>query len=182
MREILEKEVGKVAFKVIEGDITEEDVDAVVNAANGYLVHGGGVALAIGRAGGKIIQEESNAIVRKRGLLKTGESAITSGGNLKAKYVIHTVGPQWGEGNEEKKLKQAIVSLLEIAKDKGLNSISIPAVSCGVFGFPKELGTEIIVKTAIEFVESNESNLRELRFVGLGEEIPNLFKKALQNA
>jgi len=181
MKIIAEKVIRRAHIKVMEGDITQIDTEAIVNAANSYLQHGGGVAGAIVRAGGKIIQEESNEIVRKRGPLKTGEAVITSSGNLKAKYVIHTVGPVWGEGNEEEKLKRAIISIMEIAKDYKLKSISIPAVSCGIFGFPKEKGTKIIVEVVKDFIENNENSLNEVWLIGLGFDIPELFKRALEN-
>lgn len=181
MKIIAEKVIKRTHIKVIEGDITQIDTEAIVNAANLYLQHGGGVAGAIVRAGGEIIQKESNEIVRKKGSLKIGEAVITSGGNLKAKYVIHTVGPVWGEGNEEEKLKRAIVSVMEIAKNYKLKSISIPAVSCGIFGFPKEKGTKIIFETMKNFILNNECSLEEVCLIGLGPEIPELFKKALEN-
>ncbi len=181
MNILAEKIIKKVHIKVVEGDITKIDSDAIVNAANSYLQHGGGIALAILRAGGEIIQKESNDIIRRNGPLKTGEAVITSGGNLKAKFVIHTVGPAWGEGNEEEKLQRAIISVLEIAKNIKLKSISIPAVSCGIFGFPKEKGTEIIFKSAKDFILNNETPFDEILLIGLGSEIPELFEKALKN-
>ena len=181
MNILAEKIIKKVHIKVVEGDITKIDSDAIVNAANSYLQHGGGVALAILRAGGEVIQKESNDIIRRNGPLKTGEAVITSGGNLKAKYVIHTVGPAWGEGNEEEKLKRAITSVMEIAKNYNLKSISIPAVSCGIFGFPKEKGTKIIFKSVKDFILNNETPFDEILLIGLGSEIPELFEKALKN-
>ncbi len=178
---LYEKEINGIKIKSLQGDITLEEVDAIVNAANGYLSHGGGVAYAIVRRGGSIIQEESNRIIKERGPLATGEAAITTGGNLKAKYVIHTVGPVWGEGNEDEKLKNAILSVLKIATQYKLESISIPAVSCGIFGFPKERGTRIIYETVVDFIKKNETSLKEIHLIGIGREIPNLFKKAMLN-
>jgi O-acetyl-ADP-ribose deacetylase (regulator of RNase III) len=182
MKEVYKRALDGTIFKVIQGDITQENVDAIVNAANGFLSHGGGVALAIVKAGGRIIQDESDAIVLARGPLKTGDAALTTGGKLKAKYVIHTVGPQWGEGNEEEKLRKAIISVLGIAKEHDFTSIAIPAVSCGIFGFPKDRGTLIIVKTVHDFIQSNKTGLQEVHFVGIGSEITGFFGKALKNA
>ncbi|MGB9694603.1 MAG: macro domain-containing protein [Caldisericaceae bacterium] len=182
MKVVYSRAFEDIDLEVVNGDITQEDVDAIVNAANGYLSHGGGVALAIVRAGGAVIQDESNAIVRKNGPLKTGEAVLTSGGNLKAKYVIHTVGPQWGEGDEDRKLRDAIVAVLTIAKDNGFRSISIPAVSCGIFGFPKERGTEIIVRTVLDFIKSNVTSLEKVRFIGTQNDIVSSFERALKNA
>lgn len=167
-------------IEVVKGDITEEKTDAIVNAANRNLSHGGGVAGAIVKKGGEIIQIESNKIVEKRGPLKTGEAVITQAGNLPCKYVIHTVGPVWGEGDEEEKLRKAIESSLQVATENLLKSISIPAVSCGIFGFPKKKGTQIIYKTVKEYLEKRETTIELVRLIGIGEEIPNLFKEAME--
>lgn len=167
-------------IEVVKGDITEEKTDAIVNAANRHLSHGGGVAGAIVKKGGEIIQIESNKIVEKRGPLKTGEAVITQAGNLPCKYVIHTVGPVWGEGDEEEKLKKAIESSLQVATENLLKSISIPAVSCGIFGFPKKKGTQIIYKTVKKYLEKRETTIKLVRLIGIGDEIPNLFKEAME--
>lgn len=106
--------VESAEIRIIKGDLTESNVDAIVNAANSHLKHGGGVAGAIVRKGGDIIQEESDRI----GFVPVGNCAITSAGRLKAKYVIHTVGPRWGEGDEENKLKNAINSVLNMAAER----------------------------------------------------------------
>jgi len=167
-------------IEVVMGDITEEKTDAIVNAANRHLSHGGGVAGAIVRKGGEIIQIESNKIIEKRGPLKTGEAVITRAGNLPCKYVIHTIGPVWGEGDEENKLKRAIESSLQVATENLLKSISIPAVSCGIFGFPKKRGTEIIYKTVKDFLKNRETTIELVRLIGIGDEIPNLFSEAIE--
>jgi len=167
-------------IEVVMGDITEEKTDAIVNAANRHLSHGGGVAGAIVRKGGDIIQIESNKIIEKRGPLKTGEAVITRAGNLPCKYVIHTVGPVWGEGDEENKLKRAIESSLQVATENLLKSISIPAVSCGIFGFPKKRGTEIIYKTVKDFLKNRKTTIELVRLIGVGDEIPNLFSEAME--
>jgi O-acetyl-ADP-ribose deacetylase len=135
-------------LRLIEGDITERKVDAIVNPANSHLIHGGGVAGAIVRKGGKIIQEESTRI----GFVKVGKSVITSSGNLPCNAVIHTVGPQMGEGNEDEKLSNAINSCLELATQKAFKSISIPAISSGIFGFPKDRCAEILVNGTIKYL------------------------------
>ncbi|MGC9001603.1 MAG: macro domain-containing protein [Dictyoglomus sp.] len=178
---LFEKEISGVKLKVVKGDITQEEVEAIVNAANSYLKHGGGVAGAIVRAGGEIIQKESDEYVKRYGLLPVGSATITSAGKLKAKYVIHTVGPQWGEGDEEKKLERAIESVLNLAKEKNIKSLSIPAVSCGIFGFPPELGTRVIVNKVVEFVKENPGVFKEIHFIGIGDDIPSLFAEALKS-
>ncbi len=181
METLKDMEVNRVRIKVIKGDITKDKVDAIVNAANKYLSHGGGVALAISRAGGPIIQKESNELIQKRGPLETGEAVLTSGGNLPAKFVIHTVGPVYGEGDEDNKLGKAVLSVLKLATEKKLESISIPAISCGIYGFPKKKGTKIIYETVKEFIKNNETTLKEVHLIGIGREIPMLFKEAMEN-
>jgi len=153
MEILREVKIDNKILKVIKGDLTEEDVDAIVNAANSQLQHGGGVAGAIVRKGGRIIQEESNKI----GYVPVGKAAITTGGKLKAKYVIHTVGPVWGEGDEEKKLESAVKSALEVAAEHNLKSVSLPAISSGIFGFPKEKAVPIIFNTAARFLKKETS-------------------------
>ncbi len=150
-------------IRIVHGDITEEQVDAIVNAANEYLKHGGGVAGAIVRKGGYIIQEESDKI----GYVPTGSAAVTGAGNLPAKFVIHAVGPVWqgGDKNEDEKLKSAILSSLKIADEKKLKSISFPAISAGIFGFPKERCAKILLNTALKFLQQNpNTTIEEIRF------------------
>lgn len=124
--------VGNAEISLVEGDITEQDTDAIVNAANAQLVLGAGVAGAIRRKGGPQIQLECDQI----GGTPVGTAVITSGGLLKARYVIHAVGPQMGEGSEDAKLKGATLSSLKLADEKGLRSLAFPAISTGIFGFP----------------------------------------------
>lgn len=167
MKELKRCEVSPGKFVVIvQGDLTEENVDAIVNAANSYLKHGGGVAGAIVRKGGDVIQKESDAI----GYCPVGDAVVTSGGNLKAKYVIHAVGPRWGEGDEERKLKSAVYSALERATEKGLKTISIPAISTGIFGYPKKEGTRVILNVCIEYLRNKETTLHEIRLCNIDEE------------
>jgi len=160
----------------VHGDITEEDVDAIVNAANSYLKHGGGVAGAIVRKGGKIIQEESDRI----GYVPVGKAAITTGGKLKVRYVIHAVGPRWGEGDEDNKLRSAVRSALELATQYKLKKISLPAISTGIFGFPKERGVRVIFETVRDFLEHEETSLEEVRFCNIDRETSKLFEKLLE--
>ncbi len=164
---------GKI-IKVIHGDITEESTDAIVNAANSHLKHGGGVAGAIVRKGGYIIQEESDKI----GYVPTGSAAITTGGNLKAKYVIHAVGPVWGEGDEDNKLESAVKSALEIAEKNKLASVALPAISSGIFGFPKERAVHIIFTTTVEFLK-NAKSVKEVHFCNVDKFTSELFVNEL---
>ena len=164
-------------LRVKKGDITDEEVDAIVNAANSHLQHGGGVAGAIVRKGGRIIQEESNKI----GYVPVGGVAVTSAGSLKAKYVIHAVGPRWGEGNEDEKLKNAVLNSLKKAQELELESISLPAISSGIFGFPKERCAKIMIKTIIDFFEENkESTLKVVNCCNIDDYTNNLFLEEIK--
>jgi O-acetyl-ADP-ribose deacetylase (regulator of RNase III) len=124
---------------VIRGDLLQEPVDAIVNAANGHLAHGGGVAGIISRAAGPALQEESDRIVSQRGPLRTGEAVATTAGKLPFKGVIHAVGPRYGEGDEENKLFNALTAAFALAAEKGWTSVSFPAVSSGIFAVPLEI-------------------------------------------
>ena len=150
----------KKTLRLVYGDITERDVDIIVNAANSYLKHGGGVAAAIVRKGGKIIQEESDKI----GFVPVGFSVITIAGRLPCKAVIHTVGPRMGQGNEDTKLRAAIRNSLELASDRKFKSISMPAISSGIFGFPKDKCAKILVEEAKNFLVNN-NNITSLEIV-----------------
>jgi len=140
-----------IEINVIKGDITEIEADAIVNAANSFLRHGGGVALAIVQKGGYIIQKESEEYVKKHGIVPEGGVAVTGAGRLKAKYVIHAVGPVYGDPEGDKKLYSAFRSALLKADELGLKSIALPAISTGVFGYPYEKCAELLVKALKEF-------------------------------
>ena len=126
-------------IQLVNGDITERNVDAIVNAANSYLKHGGGVAAAIVRIGGNLIQQESDKI----GFVPVGSAVVTSAGKLPSKAVIHTVGPKMGE-DEDNKLRKAVQSSLILASEKGFKSVSMPAISSGIYGFPKDRCAKIL--------------------------------------
>ncbi|HJT47010.1 MAG TPA: macro domain-containing protein [Nitrososphaeraceae archaeon] len=145
-------------LRLVKGDITERNVDAIVNAANSYLKHGGCVAAAIVRKGGTIVQEESDKIIAKTGIVSVGSAVSITAGNLPCKAVIHTVGPKMGEGNEDYKLREAVRSSLLLASEKGFRSISMPAISSGIFGFPKGRCAKILVGESKTFLQANNSN------------------------
>lgn len=146
-------------IELIQGDITKLEVDAIVNAANTSLLGGGGVDGAIHRAGGPEILEECKAIRNAKGGCATGEAVITTGGKLKAKFVIHTVGPVWhgGRNNEEQLLRNAYHNSLKLAVDKRIRTIAFPNISTGVYGFPKQKAADIALQTVKRFLESNLS-------------------------
>lgn len=162
--------------KIVEGDLTESDVDAIVNAANSHLQHGGGVAGAISRKGGPVIQEESNRI----GHVPVGGCALTSGGRLKARHVIHAVGPRWGEGDEERKLMEAVRNTLSLAAEQGFRSISFPAISAGIFGFPKKRCAEIMVGEVFAYLRSQATSIKEVNFYLTDAEIIQFFREELR--
>ena len=153
---------------VIVGDITKQDTEAIVNAANASLLGGGGVDGAIHRAGGEEILEECRAIRRTRFPtgLPTGEAVITTGGKLRALYVIHTVGPIYGEyhGKEAELLANCYHNSLTLAVEKNLTSVAFPAISTGVFGYPQDEAAEVASKTIENFLETDRQ-LNEVRLV-----------------
>ncbi len=158
--------LGNRTLRLIEGDITEEDVDAIVNAANEMLVHGGGLAGTIALKGGPVVQDESRTWVEKHGYVPAGTSAITGSGDLKARYVIHAVGPVWVDGtrSEETELFSAIRSAMILADEHRLRSIAIPAISTGIFGYPKHLAAPVIVRAIVTyFDERPDSTLVDIR-------------------
>ena len=153
-------------FQLCQGDLTSEPVDAIVNAANRYLSHGGGLAAAIVRRGGESIQAESDDWVRLHGQVSHAEPAYTRAGRLPCRYVIHAVGPVWGEGDEDQKLEAAVNGALRLADQLALSSIALPAISTGIFGFPKERAAGIIF-SAVEayFSQHASSGLNLVRLI-----------------
>jgi len=152
-----------IEFSIVQTDITQLDVDAIVNAANASLQHGGGVAAAIVRAGGVTIQTESDRWVHEHGKINPEHPALTSAGDLPARFVIHAVGPIWGEGDEHRKLDQAIASALALAEDQGLNSLALPAISTGIFRFPVNDAAEIILDSIARFAQTKQGkNLKTI--------------------
>jgi O-acetyl-ADP-ribose deacetylase len=137
--------------QIEQGDLTRQNVDAVVNAANKYLQHGGGVAGAIVTRGGSIIQKESDNWVRLHGLVTHDHPAITGAGTLPCQYVIHAVGPVWGEGDEVHKLTKAVESSLFVANDLKCSSVAFPAISTGIFGFPMDLAARCFLDAISNF-------------------------------
>jgi O-acetyl-ADP-ribose deacetylase len=166
-------------IQIVQGDITTEEVDAIVNAANEHLQHGGGVAWAITKKGGSAIQKESDAWVQQHGRISHTAPAWTSGGLLPAKYVVHAVGPVWGDGDEDNKLESAVAGSLRVAEELKCSSIALPAISTGIYGFPKERAAKIIL-SAIEnyFVEDSSSGLKIAKLVLFDQPTVDVFLQA----
>jgi len=171
----MEIKVNNSTLKLIDGDITEMDSDAIVNAANAKLILGGGVAGAIREKGGPEIQQQCSKI----GRTSVGKAVITTAGNLKAKYVIHAVGPKMGEGNEEENLKNATLNSLKLADLNNLESIALPAISTGIFRFPIKRCAEIMLQTTINYLKNNTS-LKEVVFCLFGSKSYNVFENQLK--
>lgn len=166
-------------LQIARGDITEEQVDAIVNAANLRLQHGGGVAGAIVRKGGHVIQEQSDAWVRTHGPVSHGDPAHTGAGNLPCRYVIHAVGPVWGEGDEEAKLTAAIQGSLRLAGQLNLHSIALPAISTGIYGFPKPRAAQVILKALQDCAgKASVGSLELVRITLFDEETVQAFLEA----
>ncbi len=162
----MQVQINKSVLQIIQGDITTQNSDAIVNAANGSLLGGGGVDGAIHRAGGPAILAECKQIVAEQGRLPTGGAVITTAGNMPSKYVIHTVGPVYKDGNsnEAKQLTAAYQNCLILGSEKNLQSLSFPSISTGVYAYPVDEAAKIALNTVIEFSRQND-RIKSLRFV-----------------
>jgi len=159
--------INTVRLSIIHGDITDQSTDAIVNAANSGLMGGGGVDGAIHRAGGPAILAECKEVIARQGRLPAGKAVITTGGNLKAGYVIHTVGPVWHGGNnrEPEILASAYWECLVIATEKVLNSIAFPSISTGVYGYPVEKAAVIAIDTIKKFLNERNTTIKQVTIV-----------------
>lgn len=170
----MQRKIKNSILELIEGDITEMDTNAIVNAANANLILGGGVAGAIRRKGGPEIQNECNKI----GGTFVGCAVKTTGGNLNAKYVIHAVGPRMGEGNEDEKLKNATLNSLKLADEENIKSISFPAISAGIFGFPIARCAQIMLQTTIDYLKG-QTEIEKVVFCLFEQDSFKLFESQL---
>ncbi len=171
----MEYEVNNKKIVLLKGDITEVEADAIVNPANKDLILGGGVAGVIRKKGGPEIQEECNRI----GGTFVGGAVITTAGKLKARYVIHAVGPRMGEGNEDNKLKNATLNSLKVAEENNLKSIVFPAISTGIFGFPKDRCADIMLNTVFDYLKS-DTGLQKVMFCLYDDETYRIFEETLK--
>ncbi len=172
----MQAKIGESRLELVEGDITQQDVDAIVNAANTTLLGGGGVDGAIHRAGGSKILEEC----RQLGGCPTGEARLTSGGNLKARYVIHTVGPVYRGGQREAALLASCYrESLKLASNKGIAAIAFPSISTGAYGYPLAEAARIALKTVIDYL-SGHPEIKLARFVLFGKTAFEAYEQALR--
>ena len=180
--EIMEVNFGSARIKLLEGDITEQETDAIVNAANSSLMGGGGVDGAIHRKGGQQIVEECGLI--RRSLpdgLPTGDAVATTGGRLRARKVIHTVGPIWSGGNngEPELLARAYRNSLALALNLGIKTISFPSISTGAYGYPVEKASRVALRAVADFLREN-AGIVEVRFLLHSRNDLRVYKKALE--
>ena len=170
------------AIILLQGDITRQDTVAIVNAANSSLMGGGGVDGAIHRAGGPDILEECERIVARQGRCPTGQAVITTGGSLKAKFVIHTVGPIWrgGDNNEQQLLADAYRNSLALAREHNIKTIAFPSISTGAYRFPIDQAARIALKTVEEFL-TEQPGFQEVRFVLFSEQDLIQYQNASEN-
>jgi len=174
--------VNQAKLSIMKGDITQQATDAIVNAANSSLMGGGGVDGAIHRAGGPAILEECRQIVSRQGRLLTGKAVLTTGGNLKAKYVIHTVGPIWhgGSKGEAELLESAYRESLKLAAENHLASISFPSISTGAYGYPVDEASRVTLGAAISFLHESFTSIKEVVFVLFDSRTFDAYSSALR--
>ncbi|MGB9680133.1 MAG: O-acetyl-ADP-ribose deacetylase [Thermoanaerobacteraceae bacterium] len=171
----------KEKIKLIKGDIVDQEVDAIVNAANSALAGGGGVDGAIHKYGGPTIAEECKIIREAKGGCPTGRAVITSGGNLKAKYVIHAVGPIWKDGSydEDNLLASAYIESLKLADEYGIKTIAFPSISTGAYRFPTERAAKIALRVTMDYLE--KSDIKEVRFILFTDKDYEIYSKIYKN-
>jgi len=174
--------INQAKLRLIQGDITKQDTEAIVNAANSSLMGGGGVDGAIHRAGGPAILEECKQIVARQGRLPTGKAVMTTGGNLKASYVIHTVGPVWHGGNkgEPELLASAYHESLKLAADNNLASVSFPSISTGAYGYPVDRASRVAIRAVDAFLRQRATSLREVVLVVFDSQTFTAYSLALR--
>ena len=166
---------------LVQGDITQQDVDAIVNAANSSLMGGGGVDGAIHRAGGPAILEECKRIRAELGPLPTGQAVMTAGGNLKARHVIHTVGPVWRGGGsaESELLARAYDSSLKVAEEKGLRTVAFPSISTGAYGYPVDEAARVALSAVVDYLRG-DTGIAEVRFALFDAGAYRAYERALE--
>jgi putative ATPase len=177
---IAERTIGQTTLSAVQADLTKLEVDAVVNAANEHLRHGGGVAAALARAGGPSVQRESHTWVDEHGPVQPGQAAITSAGQMPATHIIHVVGPRYSSGQDNTGLlTQAVHAALAAAADAGANSVAMPAISAGIFGYPPADATKVIAKACAQWLRANPGAVDTVLLVGYDQRSADLFAAAI---
>ncbi|MDE0139037.1 MAG: macro domain-containing protein [bacterium] len=167
----------------VRGDITKASVDVIVNAANEYLRHGGGLAAALAAAGGEEFVEDSDRWVSEHGPVPSGEAAVTVGGRLQAPWVVHVVGPRYREGQDNPALlRQAVRAALDASARVEAETVAMPAISTGVFGYPLEAATRVIASECVRWVREHPGALREVRLVGYDRRTTDALRHGLDSA
>ena len=179
---IVQITINRAKLSIIQGDITRQTTDAIVNAANSGLMGGGGVDGAIHHAGGPAILEECKQVVARQGRLPTGKAVMTTGGNLKARYVIHTVGPVWGGGGKDEaaRLANAYRESLKLAAAGKLASISFPSISTGVYGYPVDKAARVALEAIVSFLRESVTTVKEVVMVLFDSRTFTAYAEALQ--
>ena len=177
---ITERSIAQATLCAVQADLTKLEVDAVVNAANEHLHHGGGVAAALARAGGPSVQRESHAWVDQHGPVQPGQAAVTTAGDMPAAHVIHVVGPRYRSGQDNPGLlSQAVHAALEAAADSGATSVALPAISAGIFGYPPAEATKVIAQACAEWLGAHPGTLGTVLLVGYDQQSAQLFADAI---
>jgi putative ATPase len=179
----VELTVGDVRITAEQGDLTAVTADAIVNAANEYLAHGGGLAAAIVRAGGEQIQEESDRWVAERGPLAPGRAAVTGAGRLPSRHVIHVAGPIFRDSaDNEGLLRAAVAAALDAAAELGVRSVALPAISAGIFGYPLDEATRVIAGRAVDWASDHRGSVDTIRLVGFDDRTAAAFAEGLRRS
>jgi O-acetyl-ADP-ribose deacetylase (regulator of RNase III) len=167
----------------VQGDLTAMEVDAVVNAANEHLAHGGGVAAALSRAGGPRVQRESDAWIDEHGPLRAGQAAVTTAGEMPAAHIVHVVGPRYRSGQDNAGLlRQAVRAALDVAADTNVRSVALPAISAGIFGYPPAEAANVIARACADWLEEHPGTLRTVLLVGYDAQSAQLFATAVDDS
>ena len=182
MDDVATRTVGDTHVQAVVGDLTRIEVDAVVNAANAGLQHGGGVAGALARAAGPSLQQESDDWVDQHGPLEVGQAAVTGAGDLTARWVVHVAGPVYGKGqpDDESHLRAAVRGALYAAAEVGASTIALPAISAGIYGYPPDEASRVIASEVVRVVDG--TGLTEVHLVGLDRQAAELFAAGLEQA
>lgn len=177
-------EVAGARIVAVQGDITAQEVQAVVNAANTKLQHGGGVAAAIAEAAGPIVQQESNAWIDEHGELRPGQAALTSAGDMPADHIIHVAGPVYDTDSDDNEhlLREAVTAALDAASGADVASVAFPAISAGTYGYPRDEATAVIASTARDWLDDHAGDLDEIRLVGFDRATTDDFAAAIDTA